>query len=139
MKLEMLLKTISDWYEWVATLNHQVHKVNWAIERTRGNSRKERTPQRKYYFSQKERDPNAMDIDRLMIKEQNKLMKEGRCFKCRNMGHRANNALKMTTRRRKARKYLKRRWTEGSSMLMYRPYLRKWLRKILKGAKEAGF
>jgi hypothetical protein len=50
-----------------------------------------------------------MDIDRLMIKEQNKLMKEGRCFKCRNMGHRANNALKMTTRRRKARKYLKRR------------------------------
>jgi Zinc knuckle len=31
-----------------------------------------------------------MDIDRLMADERNKLIKEGRCFKCRNMGHRAN-------------------------------------------------
>jgi hypothetical protein len=50
MKLETPLKTINNWYEWAATLNHQFHKVNQAIERTRGNSRKERTPQQKYYF-----------------------------------------------------------------------------------------
>jgi hypothetical protein len=50
MKLETLLKTINNWYEWVATLDHQFHKVNRAIERTRGNSRKEKTPQQKYYF-----------------------------------------------------------------------------------------
>jgi hypothetical protein len=31
-----------------------------------------------------------MDVDRLTIDEQNKLMKEGRCFKCRNTRHRAN-------------------------------------------------
>jgi Zinc knuckle len=31
-----------------------------------------------------------MDINRLTINEQNKLMKEGRCFKCRNTGHQAN-------------------------------------------------
>jgi hypothetical protein len=31
-----------------------------------------------------------MDIDRLTVDKQNKLMKEGRCFKCRNTGHRAN-------------------------------------------------
>jgi hypothetical protein len=48
MKLETPLKTINDWYEWAATLDHQFHKVNRAIERTRGNSGKEKTPQQKY-------------------------------------------------------------------------------------------
>jgi hypothetical protein len=28
MKLETLLKTIDDWYEWVASLNHRFHKLN---------------------------------------------------------------------------------------------------------------
>jgi hypothetical protein len=76
MKLETPLKTINDWYEWVATLDHRFHKVNWATERARGNSRKERTPQQKYYFSQKERDLNAMDVDRSTIEERNQLLKE---------------------------------------------------------------
>jgi Zinc knuckle len=31
-----------------------------------------------------------MNIDRLTIEECNKLLKEGRCFRCRNTGHRAN-------------------------------------------------
>jgi hypothetical protein len=45
IKLETPLKTIDDWYEWAATLDHQFHKVNQVIEQTRGNSRKEKTPQ----------------------------------------------------------------------------------------------
>jgi Retrotransposon gag protein len=53
MKLETPLQTIDDWYEWAATLDHRYHKVNRAIEQTRGNSRKERTPQQKYYFPRK--------------------------------------------------------------------------------------
>jgi hypothetical protein len=32
MKLETLLKTIDNWYEWAATIDHQFHKVNRAIE-----------------------------------------------------------------------------------------------------------
>jgi hypothetical protein len=51
---------------------------------------KEKTPQKKYYFLQKERDSNAIDVDRLTLNEWNKLMKEGRCFKCRNTGNQAN-------------------------------------------------
>jgi hypothetical protein len=50
MKLETPLKTIDDWYEWAATIDHRFHKVNQTIERTRGNSGKERTLQQKYYF-----------------------------------------------------------------------------------------
>jgi hypothetical protein len=90
MRLETPLKTINNWYEWAATIDHQFHKVNRAIEQTRGNSGKEKAPQQKYYFPRKERDPNAMDIDRLTVDERNKLMKEGRCFKCRNTRHQAN-------------------------------------------------
>jgi Zinc knuckle len=90
IKLEMPLKTIDDWYKWAAIIDHRFHKVNWAIEQTRGNSGKEKTLQQKYYFPRKEQDLNAMDVDRLTVDERNKLMKEGRCFKCRNMGHRAN-------------------------------------------------
>jgi Ty3 transposon capsid-like protein len=72
MKLETPLKTIDDWYEWAAMIDHQFHKVNRAIEQTRGNSGKEKAPQRKYYFPQKEHDPNVMDVDRLTVKERNK-------------------------------------------------------------------
>jgi Ty3 transposon capsid-like protein len=45
MKLETPLKTIDNWYEWVATIDHRFHKVNQAIEQTRRNSRKEKAPQ----------------------------------------------------------------------------------------------
>jgi hypothetical protein len=47
MKLETPLKTLTTG---TATLDHRYHKVNRAIEQTRGNSGKERTLQRKYYF-----------------------------------------------------------------------------------------
>jgi Domain of unknown function (DUF4939) len=39
MKLKTPLKTIDDWYEWAATIDHQFHKVNQAIERARGRRR----------------------------------------------------------------------------------------------------
>jgi hypothetical protein len=46
MRLETPLKTIDDWYEWATTIDHQFYKVNRAIERTRGNSGKEKTPRK---------------------------------------------------------------------------------------------
>ena len=42
---------------------------------------------KRFVFPEKERDPNAMDVDRLTIEERTKLMKEGRCFKCKKQGH----------------------------------------------------
>jgi hypothetical protein len=86
----MPLKTIADWYKWVATLDHRYNKILRAIKRTKGTTGEEKTPQKKYYFPRREKDLNAMDVDRLMIEERNKLLKEGRCFKCRNTGHWAN-------------------------------------------------
>jgi Zinc knuckle len=40
----------------------------------------------KFSFPEK-KDPNAVDIDRMSIKEQTHLMKEGKCFRCKLFGH----------------------------------------------------
>src|SRR5271168_4606125 len=37
------------------------------------------------------KDPNAMDIDSLSVDERTKLMKEGKCFICRQTGHMAKD------------------------------------------------
>jgi Ty3 transposon capsid-like protein len=50
MRLETPLKTINDWYEWAAELDHRHAKINRAVERTRGTGGKDKTPQKKYYF-----------------------------------------------------------------------------------------
>jgi hypothetical protein len=105
IRLETPLKTIDDWYKWAATIDHRFHKVNWAIERTRGNSVKEKAPQQEYYFPRKECDPNTMDVDRLTVDECNKLMKGGSVG---TWDTGLTNAQKTTTRR-KAKKCLKRR------------------------------
>jgi hypothetical protein len=115
MKLETPLKTIDDWYEWAATLNHKHHKLSWAIKQTRGTLGKEKTPQKKYYFPQKKHDPNAMDVNRLMVNEWNKLLKEKRCFRCRNMGHRANKCPEDNNNKKKGKEVPKKK-TNGREL-----------------------
>ena len=85
MRLETPLKTLDNWYTWAIRLDHQNHKSQQAIERTRENISKKPAP--RFYFPRKERDPNAMDVDRLTFNEQTQLMKEGWCFKCKETGH----------------------------------------------------
>jgi hypothetical protein len=54
MKLETPLKTIADWYEWAAMLDHKHQKIMKAIKQTRGTIEKEKAPQKKFYFPQRE-------------------------------------------------------------------------------------
>jgi hypothetical protein len=143
MKLKTPLKTIDDWYKWAAMINHWFHKVNRAIERTRGNSGKEKAPQQKYYFPRKERDLNAMDVDRLTVDKQNKLMKEGRCFKCRNTGHRANKCPEENDEKKKGKEVPKKKMNERELHAHLRALFKEMTKEdrdeFLKGAKEAGF
>jgi Retrotransposon gag protein len=67
IKLGTPLKTINNWYKWAVTLDHRHHKLNQVTKQTRGNMAKEKNSARRYYFPQRERDPNAMDVDRLSI------------------------------------------------------------------------
>ena len=75
MNLETPLKTLDNWYTWAIRLDHQHHKSKQAIERTRENISKKPAP--RFYFPRKERDPNAMDANRLMFNKRTQLMKEG--------------------------------------------------------------
>jgi Zinc knuckle len=142
IKLETPLKTIDNWYEWAATIDHRFHKVNQAIERTRRNSGKEKAPQRKYYFPQKKRDLNAMDIDRLTVNEQNKLIKKGRCFKCRKTGHRANRCPADDDKKKGKevpKKKMNRRELHTHVWALFKEMTEEDRDEFLKGAKKVGF
>jgi Retrotransposon gag protein len=142
MRLKTPLKTIDNWYEWAATIDHRFHKVNQAIERTRGNSGKEKAPQQKYYFPRKKQDLNAMDVNRLTVEEQNKLMKEGRCFKCRNTGHQANKCPEENNKKKGKevpKKKMNRRELYAHVRALFKEITEEDRDEFLKGAKEAGF
>jgi Retrotransposon gag protein/Zinc knuckle len=143
MKLETPLKTINDWYEWAAELDHRYAKINRAVKRTQGTGGKDKTPQKKYYFPRWERDPNAMDVDRLTIKERNRLMKEGRCFKCRNTGHWANKCPEEEDDKKKGKevpkKKMNRRELHAHVRALFKEMTEEDRDEFLKGAKEAGF
>jgi Zinc knuckle len=143
MKLEMPLKTIADWYKWAAKLDHKHAKINRAMEQTRGTAGKDKTPQKRYYFPRRERDPNAMDIDRLTIDKHNKLMKEGRCFKCRNMGHRANECPEENDDKKKAKETPKKKMNGRELHTHVRALFKEMTKEdrdeFLKGAEEVGF
>src|SRR6202789_3718207 len=75
-------------------------------------------------FFQREKDPNAMDIDSLSVDKRNKLMKDGKCFICQQTGHMAKdhkkNDFAQNQKREDAPKYgrveaHKKKW-EGSAL-----------------------
>jgi Zinc knuckle len=113
------------------------------IERTRGNSGKEKAPQQKYYFSRKKQDLNVMDVDRLTVEERNKLMKEGRCFKCRNTGHQANKCPEENNDKKKGKKVPKKKMNGRELHAHVRALFKEMTEEdrdeFLKDAKEAGF
>jgi Zinc knuckle len=84
-----------------------------------------------------------MDIDRLMVNERNKLMKEERCFKCRNTGHRANECPKNDDDKKKGkevpRKKMNGRELHAHVQALFKEMTEEDRDKFLKGTEEAGF
>jgi hypothetical protein len=144
MRLKTPLKTIADWYEWAAELDHKHTKINRAVEWTRGSSSgKDKAPQKKFYFPWREWDPNAMDVDRLTIEERDKLLKEGKCFRCRRTGHRANKCPENDDEKKKGKEVLKKKMNGRELHAHVRALFKEMTEEdrdeFLKGAKEAGF
>jgi Retrotransposon gag protein len=83
------LKTLKEWYT-KATNFYIGHQRAQRLFKKRDNKPANTTSappvQKKISFPEK-KDPNAMDIDRMSIKEQTRLMKEGKCFRCKLFGH----------------------------------------------------
>jgi hypothetical protein len=80
-----------------------------------------------------------MDVDRLTVNEQNRLMKEGRCFKCRNTGHWANKCSE-DDNKKKGKEVPKKKMSGRELHAHVRALMMEEDRdEFLKGAKEAGF
>jgi hypothetical protein len=62
------------------------HRNTVSDSRNRSNNRGP-----KPRFTPRRNDPDAMDVDRLSEADKKTYMKEGRCFKCGEKGHRAND------------------------------------------------
>jgi Zinc knuckle len=84
-----------------------------------------------------------MDVDRLTVNKQSKLMKEGRCFKCRNTGHWANKCPKDDNNKKKGREVPKKkingRELHAHIQALFKEMTEEDRDEFLKGAKEAGF
>jgi Zinc knuckle len=84
-----------------------------------------------------------MDVDRLTVEERNKLIKEGRCFKCRNTGHRANECPEDKNNKKKGKEVPKKKMNGRELHAHVRALFKEMTEedrdKFLKGAEEAGF
>ena len=79
--------TLQEWYDKVNTFHGNWKKTQRILGRGKANESKKEAPRKTFTFPKRERNPNAMDIDRLTTKERTLLMKEGKCFKCQKQGH----------------------------------------------------
>ena len=83
-------ETLDQWFEKASRFQNNFKCMQRILGRGKEQTRQgtgQQTPRRTFSFPRKERDPNAMDVDRLSVDERTKLMKEGKCFRCKQFGH----------------------------------------------------
>ena len=100
MALERPLTTLNKWYEWAIKLqNNFVHMKSAIVKfQNRGgntpptpNKKLNEKGPRRFYFNVGKKDPNAMDIDAMLMEKQAALMRKGACFICEEPGHLARD------------------------------------------------
>src|ERR1700678_1656297 len=87
---DKLPANITEWYEQASKHDSHYRRVQEILGRRRGTSGNAQTTnyQKKPFaprYTQK--DPNAMDVDRLSTNERKEYMAKGRCFGCDEIGH----------------------------------------------------
>jgi hypothetical protein len=82
-------KTLEEWYTKATNFYVGHQRVQFLFKKR--DNKPATTPsalpaQKKFSFPEK-KDPNAMDINRMLIEERTHLMKEDKCFRCKLFGH----------------------------------------------------
>src|ERR1700678_1758893 len=94
---EKLPATITEWYEQTSRCDSHYRRVQEILGRRRGTSGNAQTTDdmKKPFiprFTLKERDPNAMDVDRLSTNERTEHVAKGQWFKCHEKENLAQNS-----------------------------------------------
>jgi Zinc knuckle len=91
-------KTINGWMEKAIQFN-----TNWRMgnlffnQDIKGNPSKQKADTNKsngnacWWRTNERRDPNAMDVDTLTMEERGMLLRQGKCFRCKKVGHMAKD------------------------------------------------
>jgi hypothetical protein len=80
-------KTLEEWYTKATSFYVGHQKAQRLFRKWDKPTNNNAPPVQKKFSFLKKKDPNTMDIDRMMIKEWTRLMKEGKCFRCKLFGH----------------------------------------------------
>jgi hypothetical protein len=81
--------TLTTWFMPAAKYDGQWRRAKAIIRKVKETILKHEKPSTPHFVPT--RDPNTMDIDRLTATERTRHMKEGRCFTCHQVGHRASD------------------------------------------------
>jgi hypothetical protein len=87
--MENVPTTLENWFKAAAKYDGQWRRAKAIIGKVKETIPKHEKPITPHFVPT--RDPNAMDIDRLTATERTRHMKEGRCFTCHQVGHRASD------------------------------------------------
>jgi Retrotransposon gag protein len=81
-------RTLKEWYTKATNfyIGHQ-RAQRLFRKRDKPTTTSSAPPAQKRFSFPEKKDPNAMDIDRMSIEERTRLMKEGKCFRCKLFGH----------------------------------------------------
>jgi hypothetical protein len=97
---ENVPNTIQGWLDRAVQMDNNYQRKMAILGKTRDNHTQQNKgrrffrPSNQYVQKQTQRDPNAMDVDALSIKQREEAMRKGACFGCGEGGHISRNCLK---------------------------------------------
>jgi hypothetical protein len=151
---ETVPTTIKDWKTKVIQLDNNHRRKMAILGKTRDNrGQQANNTGRKFYRpnNQQAKDPNAMDVDALSIKQREEAMRKGACFGCGEVGHISRNCPKKQqyggqggNTGKPGQTSTSKTWTKGKELLSHIHTLTAGLsangmEEFMKEAKEMGF
>ena len=138
LTLETVPKILDEWYEWATKLDHQWKKMRLTMGKSNVEQRNTSEGNQRRFTFPRTKDPNAMDINASSTNEQNQLMKEGKCFGCKKIGHISKNCPDKKVKKEEPKKY-KGKELHTHIRGLFKDMTADEKEEFMKAAEEAGF